>query len=93
MNQLDSVLIRCFQIVFPELSREAVVGASTDTVDEWDSLQSVTLMAVLEEELELQIPPEDLTELRSFTAARDYLHRRLSGPNGQPAKPSDDEAR
>lgn len=85
MNESDTLLIRCFQSVFPELPRDAVVSASTDTVDDWDSLQSVTLMAVLEEEFELQIPPEDLSELSSFSAAREYLHRRRAAVDEQPA--------
>lgn len=73
MTEPDIALRRCFQATFPELPAEAIETASVDTVEAWDSLRMVTLMSVLEEELDVQIPPEDLPELRSFAAVREYL--------------------
>jgi len=43
------------------------------SVGGWDSLASVTLLAVLEEEFQIQIDPEDLEHLVSFELILDYL--------------------
>ncbi len=76
MTEPDFTLRQCFQATFPELPVEAIESASVDTVEAWDSLRTVTLMSVLEEELDVQISPEDLPELRSFGAVREYLTQR-----------------
>jgi acyl carrier protein len=85
-NQVDDVtlrLIRCFAAVFPQLGRDEVRGASTATVEAWDSLKAITLLHVLEEEFGVSIEPEDLAVLESFTLCEAYLKSRLEG-NGSP---------
>jgi acyl carrier protein len=47
--------------------------ASPLSVGAWDSLASVTLLSVLEEEFEVQIDPEALDQLVSFDLILDYL--------------------
>jgi acyl carrier protein len=76
MSSQDDQLIRCFHATFGELPVETVVGASVDTLEGWDSLQTVILVAVLEETFELRIPAQELPELRSYASVRDYLRRR-----------------
>src|SRR5262249_20316460 len=71
----EAVLRRCFAAVFPELPRDEIEQASIDTVAEWDSLASVTLLALLEEAFGIQISDLDLPDLRSFSSVRDYLRR------------------
>ena len=77
MSRQDETLIRCFEAAFPELDADHIRRASVDTVEEWDSLRSITLVAVLEEEFAVEIPLEELPELRSFGAVRDYIHEKL----------------
>jgi hypothetical protein len=48
---LTETLVRCFAAVFEGMPRSEIVAASVDSVEEWDSVASVTLLAVLEEEL------------------------------------------
>ena len=43
------------------------------SVGAWDSLASVTLVAVVEEEFDLQVPPEYLERFISFDLVLDYL--------------------
>jgi acyl carrier protein len=69
----EALLRRCFAAVFPDLPDGEIEQASVDTVAEWDSLASVTLLALLEEEFGIQVSELDLPDLRSFTAVRDYL--------------------
>jgi acyl carrier protein len=59
--------------VFPELSPEETPRASPASVSSWDSVASITLLSVLEEEFEIQVAPEDLEHLVSFELVLNYL--------------------
>ena len=76
MRDQDERLIRCFASVFPALTQEEIEVASSDSVGTWDSLCSVTLAAVIQEEFDVEIEPNDLPNLDSFQAFRDYLSTR-----------------
>ena len=73
MNDTQARLARCFAAVFPELSDREIRTASPASVGSWDSLASVTLVSVLEEEFNLEIAPEDVEQLVSFQLVLDYL--------------------
>ena len=69
-------LVRCFSLVFPNLPAGEIRTAGVETIDEWDSLASVTLVAVLQEEFGMEIDLGDLPELTSFHAVLRYLEIR-----------------
>jgi acyl carrier protein len=73
MHDQEKHLIRCFASIFPGLTEEEIQNASTDSVGVWDSLTTVTLTAVVQEEFGLEIDPDVLPRLDSFRAFRDYL--------------------
>ena len=73
MNEARSRLIRCFAAVFPELSEQEIPFASSASVGSWDSVASVTLMSVLEEEFGTEFQPDDLEYLISFELILDHL--------------------
>ncbi len=73
MLDQDERLIRCFASVFPTLAPEQIENASSDSVGLWDSLSSVTLAAVIQEEFNVEIEPDALPDLDSFRAFREYL--------------------
>jgi acyl carrier protein len=66
-------LIHCFASVFPALTEEEIAKATANSVGMWDSLSTVTLAAVIQEEFGLEIDPDVLPSLDSFRAFRDYL--------------------
>jgi acyl carrier protein len=74
MNDVHARLAKCFTAVFPNLAPSEIPTATIKSVEGWDSLATVTLMTVVEEEFGTMIEPEELAELRSFDA---YV-RRLS---------------
>lgn len=76
---VDGDLLECFSAVFPELDRDQIPSASVDSVAEWDSLASLTLVAVVEEEFGIAIDDLELSELGSFTAFQEYLQARAPG--------------
>jgi acyl carrier protein len=74
MDDILPRLVRCFAAVFPKFSNDQIVGASADSMAAWDSVASVTLIAMIEEEFELEIDVEDLGELVSFDKILAYLN-------------------
>ena len=73
MPDQEQLLIQCFASVFPALTEEEIRNASADSIGIWDSISSVTLAAVIQEEFKLEIDPDTLPGLDSFRAFRDYL--------------------
>jgi len=66
-------LIQCFQAVFPNLSEDEIVRASPASVGEWDSVATVTLVGVIEEEFGTETDPEEFENFVSFGLILDYL--------------------
>jgi acyl carrier protein len=73
MNDVRRRLTRCFSVVFPALSPAEISQAAPVSVGEWDSLATITLLTVIEEEFGIQFPPEDLEQLMSFELILEYL--------------------
>ena len=75
MDDLQARLAQCFSAVFPNLSSEEVVGASFESIDAWDSVASITLLTLIEEEFEITVHPEDIEEINSFSRILTYLQK------------------
>jgi acyl carrier protein len=75
MDDLRERLAACFATVFPDLAPEEIPQAAMASVGAWDSLATVTLLTLIEEEFALQVPPGELAELTSFELILDYLQR------------------
>lgn len=75
MSELETRLLRCFASVFPALSREELRTVNAESTGILDSLSMVTLVAVIQEEFNVEIAPEIICQLTSFDAFRDYLRR------------------
>jgi acyl carrier protein len=73
MAEVEDRLTRCFASVFPALPVDELHNASVETVPDWDSLAAVTLVAVIEQEFDMQIDLMELPELTSYAAVRNYL--------------------
>jgi acyl carrier protein len=73
MDDIRQRLIGCFSTVFPELAEKEIPLGSMASVGSWDSLATITLVTVIEEEFSVQIPPEDLAQFVSFELILDYL--------------------
>jgi len=82
MNDLRLRLVECFANVFPDLNERDIPNASRLTVGAWDSLATVTLMSVLEEEFDITVMPNDITHLVSFEKTLSYLQGLAISPKG-----------
>ncbi len=72
-------LVGCFRAVFPQLPEDEVRRASRSSLPEWDSLATVNLMAVLEEEFDVRIGGDDVLELASFDLVAAWLAEKVHG--------------
>lgn len=75
MDETQSKLARCFAALFPKLSADEIPLASQEKLSDWDSLASLTLMGLIEEEFGRTLDYEDLEKLTSFVAIVEYLER------------------
>jgi len=66
-------LERCFAAVFPDLSPEQLRQADADNVAAWDSMATVTLMAVVNEEFGSDLDLDQMEPLRSFESLLGHL--------------------
>lgn len=73
MSNQEEDLIRCFASVFPGLSVDEIRNASAESIGVWDSLSSITLAAVIQQEFGLEIDLDILPNLDSFRAFHDHL--------------------
>ena len=73
MSEIENRLVRCFASVSPELTPGDIRHTNTESMGVWDSLSTVRLAAVIQEEFGVEIDPDVLPELDSFEAFRAYL--------------------
>ncbi|MGA7225628.1 MAG: acyl carrier protein [Candidatus Acidiferrales bacterium] len=73
MNDTQARLTKCFSAVFPQLSEREISSASMETLEAWDSIASITLVTVIEEEFSVQFEPTVLDHFVSFRSILDYL--------------------
>lgn len=66
MSDVDERLQECFGTVFPNLSADEILRASSASVATWDSLATVTLVSLIEEEFGVTIAPEEYEYIVSF---------------------------
>jgi len=76
MSDPEAQLLRCFASVFPTVAPEELRDLSVDSAGVWDSLATVTLAAVVEEECGVAIEPDLLPDLTSYKAFLGYLEKR-----------------
>jgi len=80
MSELRDRLEKCFSTVFPNLSGQEIPQAAMNSVEGWDSLATINLITVIEEEFGIQLPAQDLERLVSFPSILDYLNHRQHTP-------------
>jgi acyl carrier protein len=73
MSDVHTRLVGCFQVVFPGASTKEITGASSGSLPAWDSIAQAILLAVVEEEFGISIPPERVVSLVSFAALERYI--------------------
>ncbi len=73
MDEMRQRLIKCFELVFPDLQESAIPSASQANLAAWDSVAAITMMNVVEDEFNFQIDLDILADLDSFERILAYL--------------------
>ena len=73
MSDQEERLKECFSTVFPNLSAGEIPRCSMASVATWDSLATVTLVSVIEEEFGVTIAPEEYEYIVSFELVNQCL--------------------
>jgi len=76
MDDIESRLKRCFGLIFPALDEKKISSATMASVRGWDSIATVNLVNIVEEEFQIQIGLDDVEQVVSFTALLNYLQSR-----------------
>jgi acyl carrier protein len=76
MDDIRTRLTECFQIVFPDLSDAQIPSASQQTVEGWDSVATITLINVIEEQFGVEMDLDHVAELDTFEKVCAYLQQR-----------------
>ena len=79
MDDLDVKLVRCFQAIFPDLSRDDIQQASAETVPAWDSVATINLLNVVAEMFQIEFDWDTLEGMNSFAAVRESISGKI-GP-------------
>jgi|NGEPerStandDraft_6_1074524.scaffolds.fasta_scaffold08900_6 acyl carrier protein len=75
MDEIQQRLIKYFQIVFDDLPEREVPRASKQNAAVWDSVASVSLLHVVEDEFQIRIGLDRLDKLDSFKRLYDYVSK------------------
>lgn len=66
MEEIDQRVLECFRAVFPTLTDEELTGLEQAQQPAWDSLASLSLITVIEEEFDLMLDDSDIPEMNTF---------------------------
>ena len=73
MDNVSTRLIKCFEMVFPDMAQSEITIATQDTVGAWDSVAAITLLNVIEDEFQITMDLDMAAELDSFQKIQNYL--------------------
>jgi acyl carrier protein len=76
MTDLRERLIDCFAAVLSRVPRDQVPQSEMNSVEQWDSITTVNLVAVIQEEFQVEVEPEDFERFTSFKNILDFLDKK-----------------
>jgi len=82
MDDIRQRLINCYVAVFPTIKVEHLESVSPTSIEGWDSVATVTLMSVIEEEFGIEIDAEHIESLLSFDSALSQVTKNLQHQHG-----------
>jgi acyl carrier protein len=77
-KEIEKRLKDCFRAVFPNLTEEQMSSASQATVGAWDSIATVTLVNMIDQEFGIGLDLDRLSELDSFTSIRACVENQVN---------------
>jgi len=62
-NKIKNIMASVFEVTVEEINDDS----SPDTIENWDSLRHMNLITVLEEEFNIRLNDEQITEMMNFS--------------------------
>lgn len=78
MDDLETRLVECWKAVLSKLTLDEIREARLDTTPGWDSLNTINLLAVVEEEFGITFGPDAIPSLTSFAGILALLRERAA---------------
>ena len=79
MDELQQRLVKCFECVFPALPTEEIPRSSQASNSAWDSVATIILANIVEDEFGFQMDLDLLPELNSFDLILSYVKTEVQG--------------
>lgn len=79
MDENHRRLVKCFESVFRALPADEIPLSSQATIPAWDSLATITLLNVIEDEFGFQMDFDLLPVLNSFDRILSYVKTQAKG--------------
>ena len=73
MDRTEARLEECFSKVFPDLTSEQIRNAAAGRVAAWDSVATVTLLMLIQEEFGVVPDMDRFEEFTSYQSLLDYV--------------------
>lgn len=73
MSAIEDRLLGVFQAAFQDATDDALRAADATTFEDWDSLATVTVISLVQEEFDVDIAPDEAVELLSFEKLKAFL--------------------
>lgn len=73
MTDIEQRLTGCFTAAFPDIESGSIPQLVASECDAWDSLATVNLAGLIEEEFDLDINPDDAKNFVSFAKIAEFL--------------------
>jgi acyl carrier protein len=78
VDDVGARLTKCFLAVFPKIKPDEARTASATALGEWDSVASVTLFTLIEEEFDITLDMDALDHFSSFESIRQHIEKNLA---------------
>jgi acyl carrier protein len=72
-NRIKNIMAAVFEISPTEIND----ASSSDTIENWDSLNLMNLVVALEEEFDIQFDDQDIVEMLNFKLIREIIKEKL----------------
>jgi acyl carrier protein len=76
MNIYTERLRGVFRNAFPDVAVEQIDSMSMASNSKWDSLACLTLLTLIQEEFDVEIPVQDMELMASFELIANYLQEK-----------------
>jgi len=81
MNKLECQIIEIMSLIFNVDPNEIPNDASYGVFEPWDSLNHMNLISALEEEFNIRLSDEDVTDMLNISLVEEIIKSNISGIN------------